>query len=500
MSKNKSIEILAPSGSFESVKAAVRQGADAVYIGSLKFSARAYAANFDSAELEKAVKYCRLHSVKVHIAINTLISDSEMNDALEIAKQGYLLGADAFIIQDPGLALMIKKAYPDIALHASTQMSVHTPKAAQLLYSLGFERVVLAREMSRDEIKEVVESCDIETEVFVHGALCMCMSGQCYLSAMLGGRSGNRGRCAQPCRLPFSVPSGTGHDLSLKDNCIIDKLSELCSLGVTSAKIEGRMKRPEYVAAAVAACRHSADMKFADAKEIGRLQAVFSRSGFTDGYYQGKLGSEMFGTRSKDDVVSATDSLLNDIKAEYRSERQDNMVNFNLTICDNTSALLTANSGKHTVCIEGEIPQYARNTAISEEKCKAQLSKTGGTAFQIQEINVQISDGLTVPLSAVNAMRREALSELEKLITQPPKRRCIQPPYLEHMPYKRSSDLSFRAKFRSCDVPDCFKECEIVTVPLFSDINKIISLAERGFNVAVEIPRAFFGMEQKVKE
>ena len=500
MRKNKSIEILAPSGSFESVEAAVRQGADAVYIGSLRFSARAYAANFDRDELERAIKYCHLHSVKVHVAINTLVSDNEMNDALETAKQAYELGADAFIIQDPGLQLIIKKIYPDIALHASTQMSVHTPKAAQLLYSLGFERVVLAREMSRSEIKEVVDSCSVETEVFVHGALCMCVSGQCCLSAMIGGRSGNRGRCAQPCRLPFAVPNGTGFDLSLKDNCLIDKLSELSQIGVSSAKIEGRMKRPEYVAAAAAAYRHAADLGYADQKETERLQAVFSRNGFTDGYYNGRLGREMFGTRSKDDVVSATDSLLADIRAEYRNERQDNAVDFDLTICSNTPALLTAKCGEHTVCVEGEIPQYARSAAISAEKCKAQLSKTGGTAFQAQNINVQIETGLTLPISVINAVRREALTELEKLITQPPIRRCIQFSYSEQTSYKRLGEPSFRAKFRSCEIPDCFKECELVTVPLFSDESKIIALAERGFNVAVEIPRVFFGMEQRVKE
>ncbi|MBQ5566053.1 MAG: U32 family peptidase, partial [Clostridia bacterium] len=290
MDKNKSIEILAPSGSYESLEAAVRQGADAVYIGSLQFSARAYAANFDSEQLKKAVRYCRLHGVKIHMAINTLISDSEMSAALNTAKEAYELGVDAFIIQDLGLAALIKKSCPEIALHASTQMGVHTPGAAKLLYSLGFERVVLAREMNRDEIKEVADSCPIETEVFVHGALCMCMSGQCYLSAMIGGRSGNRGRCAQPCRLPFKVPNGTGHDLSLKDNCIIDELSKLSEMGVTSAKIEGRMKRPEYVGAAAAACRHSADCGHADSAEIEQLRAVFSRIGFTNGYYCGKLG------------------------------------------------------------------------------------------------------------------------------------------------------------------------------------------------------------------
>ena len=500
MNKNKSIEILAPSGSYESVEAAVRQGADAVYIGSLKYSARAYAANFDNVQLEKTVHYCRLHGVKVHMAINTLISDEELPDALNSAKEAYRLGVDAFIIQDLGLAALIKKACPEISLHASTQMSVHTPGAARLLYKLGFERVVLAREMSKSEIEEVVKNCPVETEVFVHGALCMCISGQCYLSAMIGGRSGNRGRCAQPCRLPFMVPNGTGHDLSLKDNCIIGELSELHKIGVTSAKIEGRMKRPEYVGAAAAACRHSVDNAFADNSEIERLKSVFSRSGFTNGYYYGKLGREMFGTRSKDDVVSATDNLLSEIRTEYKDEIQDNLVDFTLMILENTPALLTAECGEHTVCVDGEIPQPARNVALSEEKCKAQLSKTGGTAFKVRSVNVQIGEGLTLPISSLNLMRRESLSQLEELITRVPEREYIEQEFNAVPPHKRNGSIAYRAIFRSCNIPECFKSCELVTVPLFSNTGDIGSLIDSGFNIAVEIPRAFFGMENKVRE
>ena len=497
---NNSIEILAPCGSYESVEAAVRQGADAVYIGSLQFSARAYAANFDNAQLEKAVRYCHLHGVKVHMAINTLISDEELPNALKIAETAYKLGVDAFIIQDLGLACMIKNACPEIALHASTQMGAHTPGAAKLLYSLGFERVVLAREMNKSEIEEVVKSCPVETEVFVHGALCMCMSGQCYLSAVIGGRSGNRGRCAQPCRLPFSVPNGTGHDLSLKDNCLIRELSRLCEMGVTSAKIEGRMKRPEYVGAAAAACRHSADSGHADAAEIDRLRAVFSRSGFTNGYYYGNLGREMFGARSKDDVVSATEKILSEIRMEYKDEVQTNSADFTLMIFENTPAMLTAECKGHTVCVDGEIPQYAKKAALSEDKCKTQLSKTGGTSFKARNVNVQIGDGLTLPISVLNSMRREALSQLEELITKVPERKYIEQNITAPAPHKKNGKPTYRAVFKNCDIPECFKKCELVTVPLFSRDSDIKSLADRGFNVSVEIPRAFFGLEKKVRE
>lgn len=496
---NKNIEILAPCGSYESIEAAVRQGTDAVYIGALQFSARAYAANFDEAQLEKAVRYCHLHGVKVHIAINTLVSDDELYEALRVAEHAYKLGVDAFIVQDLGLATLLKSACPEITLHASTQMGVHTPQAARLLYESGFERVVLAREMSKSEIEAVVKSCPVETEVFVHGALCMCMSGQCYLSAMLGGRSGNRGRCAQPCRLPFCVEGGTGHDLSLKDNCVIGELSELANIGVTSAKIEGRMKRPEYVAAAAAACRHSADNGTADKAEIDRLKAVFSRSGFTDGYYYGRLGTDMFGTRSKDDVIAATDKVLAEIRSEYKDEVQSNPVKFTLSVFDGSPALLTAECGEYTVCVDGEIPQYARNVALSADKAKAQLSKTGGTSFKVESVDVEIGEGLTLPVSSLNLMRRQALSQLEELIVKAPDREFNDIPKTMPTPHRRSGKMQYRASFRGCDIDDCFKACELVYVPLFSNIEDIKSLADRGFNIAVEIPRALFGLEDKAE-
>lgn len=499
MTNNNSIEILLPGGSYESVTAAVRQGADAVYIGSLRFSARAYAANFDGGSLREIIAYCHLHGVKVHITLNTLISDEEMPLAVKTAKDAYLAGADAIIIQDWGLASIVKKACPDIALHASTQMSVHTPHGAKLLYENGFDRVVLAREMNRDEIAAVVNACPIETEVFVHGALCMCISGQCYLSAMIGGRSGNRGRCAQPCRLPFKVRGGTGYDLSLKDNCVLNELSELADIGVTSAKIEGRMKRPEYAAAAAAAARHSADKGKADEKELERLKAVFSRSGFTSGYYYGRLGRDMFGTRSKEDVVSATEKVLSEIRAEYKDEVQTNAVSFTLVISEGSPAVLTAQCGELTVCVSGAIPEPARNVPLSEDKAKQQLAKTGGTAFYADSISAVIDEGLTIPLSAINTMRREALSKLEAIITAVPERRYTEPAFNAVTPHKRHGQMKYRAYFHSCDIHDVFKQCEYVFVPLFSPTEGIKTLMERGFAVGIELPRAIFGQEEKTE-
>ena len=500
MNGNKSIEILAPSGSFQSVEAAVRQGADAVYIGSLQFSARAYAENFDSEQLKKAIHYCHLHSVKVHMAINTLVSDDELQDALLVAKEAYELGVDAFIIQDLGLFKLIKDCCPDIALHASTQMGVHTPEAAKLLYSLGFERVVLAREMNKSEIAEVVNSCPVETEVFVHGALCMCMSGQCYLSAMIGGRSGNRGRCAQPCRLPFKVKNGTGHDLSLKDNCLIGSLCELEKIGVTSAKIEGRMKRPEYAAAAAAACRHTLDKGSSDREELERLRAVFSRSGFTNGYYFSKIGKDMFGTRSKEDVVSATNKVLAELRSEYKDEIQSNDISLKLTVLADKPAELTAVCKDITLTVRGDIPEKAQKVPLSHSKAAAQLSKTGGTAFKAVHVDTVIGEDITLPISCLNAMRRELLSQLEAALTKPAQRTYIEPPSLALSPHKTDGTIKYRASFRSCDIPDCFKNCEFVCVPVFSKPDQLRSLIDRGFNVCAEIPRAFFGLEKRVDD
>lgn len=493
------IEILAPCGSFDALEAAVRSGADAVYIGLQSFSARAYADNFGSEELERAVRYCRLHGVKLHTAVNTLVSDNELESALEAARGAYLAGVDAFIVQDWGLARLIREACPNAELHASTQMTVHTPSAARFLYEHGFSRVVLAREMSREEIAEVVRSCPVETEVFVHGALCMCVSGQCYLSAMLGGRSGNRGRCAQPCRLPFSVKGGTGHDLSLKDNCTVSSLGELAQLGVTSAKIEGRMKRPEYVAAAVSACRTAVDSGKADEEQIARLRAVFSRSGFTDGYYKGRLGREMFGTRSKDDVTAATDKLLSQIRTEYKDERQDREADITLTVRAGERVCLEARCGGETARAFGDEPEAAVKVALTKEKAEQQLHKTGGTAFCVGRVDIELEDGLTLPLSRINALRREVFEQLARKLSEPPARKTVPVVIPREAPHRREGAPAFRASFPDCDIPEVFKSCELVFVPLASSTDDIVRLKEQGFHVGVKLPRVIFGGESSVR-
>ena len=499
MNKSLNPEILAPAGSMESLTAAGRCGADAVYIGAKRYSARASAQNFDKQELEKAVYYCHARGVKVYLALNTLLTDDEMDDAAETVKEACSLPVDAVIVQDIGLASFIRSACPSLRLHGSTQMSIHTPQGAKELYRQGFSRVVLARELSKEEIAEIAESCPIELEVFVHGALCMSVSGQCYFSSLLGGRSGNRGQCAQPCRLPFSVQGGTGHDLSLKDLSLLHHLGGLRGLGVHSFKIEGRMKRPEYVAASVAAAKKAVSLGFLPYEDSKLLEQVFSRSGFTDGYYGEQLGRKMFGTRTKEDVAGAQPALLSQIRAQYKDEKQRIPVSFALQIKEGRPARLTARDlESHEACAEGALPQAALNAPLDASKCVVQLEKTGGTPFVCRDVRCDIDEGLSLPLSQINGMRREALKKLEqsRALRSALHFEDTKAAVPEHRTGQRG--LAVRARFADSDIPACFKRCELVYVPLYTAADRLSSLLEEGFPLAVEIPRGMFGREQQI--
>ncbi len=494
------IEILAPSGSMESVIAAVRSGADAVYLGEKSFSARASAQNFDETELKQAVSYCHIHGVKVYVTINTIIFDDEF----EKLKQAILIAAqadvDALIVQNLGVARLARKLVPDLPLHASTQMSVHTASGVRALYEMGFKRVVLSREMSCDEIKKAAE-VPVELEVFVHGALCMCVSGQCYFSAMLGSRSGNRGACAQTCRLPFAVGKNTtGHALSLKDNSLVNYLSELEEIGVKSAKIEGRMKRPEYVSAAVRACREQRDYGFVSEETTKLLRGVFSRTGFTDGYYTGKLGKEMFGTRTKDDVVSADEKLFSSIRQSYKDEVQNIAIKGVFTAEIGKAPTLEVTDGKHKIVKTADvICQTALKIPLESEKCRTQLTKTGSTAYYFESLDIQVENNLSLPLSMLNSLRRDALAELDKL-------RAVVHNYSvndvdvfeDYTPY-RNKTTNTRAVVKGTKISTEFKKCQLVFVPLFSDINEIERLKSENYNVAVEVPRGMFGREEQIE-
>ncbi len=400
------MEILAPCGADEAISAAVNSGADAVYIGATRFSARRNARNFDAEQLKNAVRLCHESGVKVYITLNTLVFDDEMEQLCEVAREISEAKADAIIVQDLGVASVLKEIVPHIPLHASTQMSVCSASGALAAKKAGFSRVVLAREMSFEEIKRVVDTVDIETEVFVHGALCVCVSGQCYMSAVLGGRSGNRGLCAQPCRLAFSS-CGKENVLSLKDLSIVNELKALEAIGVTSAKIECRMKRPEYVAAAVTACRDVLDGKEPD---MNTLKAVFSRSGFTESYFDGTL-KNMQGMRTKDDVIAAS-GALNALKKLYEKPYKRYYVDMSVEIKAGREMRCRAFANGVSVTVSGDVPQAAQNKSVSAEDVCERMKKLGGTIFEAGNITCCIGDNLYVGASSLNALRRDVIAAL----------------------------------------------------------------------------------------
>ncbi len=498
---NKKLEILAPAGSIESIYPAVRMGADAVYLVAWKLSARTAAQNFSREDLKQAVEYCHARGVKVYLACNTLMHDEELAEAMGIIKYACSIPVDALIMQDLGLISLVREAAPKMRLHASTQMSVHTVEGVKLLEKMGFQRVVLSRELSKAEIQEIAEHTNAELEIFVHGALCMSVSGQCYFSAMLGSRSGNRGSCAQPCRLPFAAEGGNGHDLSLKDNSIISHLRELEEMGVTSAKIEGRMKRPEYVAVSVKACRESLDTGKVDGDIADKLQAVFSRSGFTDGYFTGQRGREMFGIRSKENVTSATDKILTEIRTMYKDEQPLVPVQMKFMMKEGESVRFAVSDGDgNSASVKGAVPEKALKVALTEEKAKNNLTKTGGTPYFENSFSADIGEGLTVPMSELNRLRRTALEELtEKRVKRVPVT-FSEAVFPKTETRRKKSPKYFRGRFVNSDIPDSFLDSELIYVPMNLRDEEYNALMDRGFAVAVEIPRGMFGMEKRIYE
>ncbi len=417
-----SVEILAPAGAREQLEAAVRSGADAVYLGYGSFNARRKAKNFTFDELCDAIKYCHVRGVKVHVTLNTLLCENELQSAYEDAVSVARADADAVIVQDLGLARIIHRCIPNLEMHASTQMTVHNVHGAKMLEKLGFSRVVLSRELSFDEIKEICASTSLDVEVFIHGALCMCMSGACYLSSVLGQRSGNRGLCAQPCRLDFRVRD-RDYALSLKDMSHIDYMQRLKEAGVKSFKIEGRMKRPEYVACAVSACRCALK---GESYDKDTLRSVFSRSGFTDGYITGKRTLDMFGHRGKDDV-EASSSVLKSIETSYRNELQSVPLNGKFTMHENKPCELFLSDGANSVTVCGADAQKAISHPLEKEELLKQLTKTGGTPYFIEQLALDTEIGLNVPASALNALRRDAVEKLTEKRAQ--KREYETKPY-----------------------------------------------------------------------
>ncbi|MBQ4602962.1 MAG: U32 family peptidase [Clostridia bacterium] len=484
-------EILAPAGSFDALTAAVRCGANAVYLGGKALNARRNASNFSDEELKRAVEYCHARNVKVYLTLNTLVSDNEKETAYEAIKCACNAFVDALILQDIGLASMVRQVFPDMPIHASTQMSVQSIEGIRILEKLGFSRAVLPRELSEKEIKSISEQTDMELECFVHGALCMCVSGQCLMSAMLGGRSGNRGLCAQPCRLPFGVNGKGGNNLSLKDLSLVDELSRLEKAGICSFKIEGRMKRPEYVAAAVTACKNS--INNTPDEDINRsLQAVFSRSGFTKGYFEGEPGKEMFGTRRKEDVENAA-PVLSGLQRLYDNENPLVPVDFSLIFKSDEPIKLTASALGKAVTVTGDkIPEKALNKPLSREDLIGRLSKCGGTQFYLNNINTDFEDGLIVSAGALNALRRDALSALSAKLSE--KKNISVCEYKGCFSRHTAKDFSLHARFfREEQIPSDLSGISRVIIPIETNPDTVKSLISQGIEVAAEIPAAVFG-------
>ena len=407
MREKQNPEILAPVGTEGSLKAAVYAGADAVYFGSGACNARRNAGQYTGEALKEAVRFCHAHGVRVHVTVNTLVRDEERRAVADTLTDIAEAGADAIIVQDLTVMRLAKSICPELALHGSTQMAVHNASGVLALEDLGFSRVVLARELSIEEIRLIRERTHAELECFVHGALCMSASGMCYLSAMLGERSGNRGLCAQPCRLPF-ICNGAEYALSLKDMSHIAHYADYRDAGVASLKIEGRLKSPEYVAAAVDAVRRVRD---GEPYSEDMLKDVFSRSGFTDGYYTGQRNHTMFGVRTQEDAKRAQ-NVLAAIRERYRAPRNSVPVSLSISVQKDRPATLSASDGTHCVHITGPVPETAVHVALSEESLGRNLKKTGGTPFAVAQTEYILDDGLMLSASEVNAMRRDALDAL----------------------------------------------------------------------------------------
>ncbi|MDF2568038.1 MAG: family peptidase [Oscillospiraceae bacterium] len=498
MIKHNAIELLAPAGQPDCITAAVRCGADAIYLGQKQFSARSSAHNFDEEEFCAAVKYCHERGVKVYQTLNTLAFDEELEQIKNYIKIAAQCGVDALIVQDLGIAELVKKTCPSMRLHASTQMTVHSPDGAKLMEFLGFKRVVLAREMSLKEIEDVAKATSLELEIFVHGALCMSVSGQCYFSAMLGSRSGNRGQCAQPCRLPFSSTDKPANDLSLKDLCAVDVMDELLKIGIKSIKIEGRMKRPEYVAAAVSSYRNALDKKQVD---TDALRAVFSRSGFTNGYLEDNRSPDMFGTRQKEDVVSAN-SVFKSIQNTYKSETPRIALEFEFRLKKGEKAQLcvTDSDGNQAVAMGSE-PQQAISKSTTKESAQASLSKLGGTPFWLAKFDTDIDDGIMVPVSELNALRRECCDKILQIRGETKPKEFLDFAF-QKSERKINSTPNLRARF--ADIKQINFEninyLDKIILPLHQIEKNPNELESIKAKCIIELPRVVFRQEESMKK
>ena len=478
-------ELLAPAGDIECLYAAVAAGADAVYVGGKRFGARAFAKNFDIDELASAVRYCHLHGVKLYVTLNTLIEDKEMAEAVEYAAQLYRVGVDALIVADLGVISAIRRHVPDLELHASTQMSVHNSLGARAAADMGITRVVPARELSLLDIKSIVEGSPCEVEVFLHGALCVCHSGQCLFSSLVGGRSGNRGECAQPCRLPFNNGK---YILSLKDLSLSNHIAELIESGVASLKIEGRMKSPEYVYTVTEVYRRLLDEhRSANERENDRLKRAFSRGGFTDGYFVGKTERGMTGIRSEEDKQDSRSLSVGDLSPRRLP------VKATVRLALGEPSEMTLVGGGRSVSVKGAVPVPAENSPLTPESVKARLAKMGNTNLSLspEDIDLTLDENINLPPSALNALRREAAERLEDCSRELPDVK-----YTPSHPEKSTKALTtaqFFSESAYLEALECdealIRRLDIAFIPLFSGEE---SLHRAG---AVYLPPVIFDSE-----
>ena len=432
MKEKKRAELLAPAGSFASLKAAVAAGADAVYMGGARFGARAYAQNADQDEMIAAIEYAHLHGCRLYMTVNTLFKENELGELYEYLLPYYKAGLDGVIVQDLGALSFIREHFPGIELHASTQMTITSVYGAKELKRLGCCRVVPAREVSLEEIRRIYDETGMDIETFVHGALCYCYSGQCLMSSLIGGRSGNRGRCAQPCRLPYRVyeqEKGTAVNkedqkcvLSMKDLCTLDILPQILEAGVFSLKIEGRMKSPRYTAGVVRIYRkyldryleYGSEGYYVEPEDKKELLDLFDRGGFTSGYYTRHNGRDMIALKEKPEFRETNKELFLD--REYVETEKKEPVEGYAYLAEGLPSVLTLTCGDISVTVSGQEPQAAKNQPMTREKVIRQLGKTGATAFEFTELEAEVCGALFLPIQALNELRREGFEALTEAI------------------------------------------------------------------------------------
>lgn len=419
----KKVELLAPAGSFQALKGALCAGADAVYLGGEKFGARAYADNFTGEEIIRGIHLAHVFGRKIYLTVNTLVKEKELNGLYDFLLPVYEQGLDGVIVQDLGALRFIREHFPGLSLHASTQMTITGSQGAGLLQREGVTRIVPARELSLDEIKKIKKDTGIEIESFIHGAMCYCYSGQCLFSSILGGRSGNRGRCAQPCRLPYQINSGREYGswcypLSMRDMCTLSILPELIEAGIDSFKIEGRMKRPEYAAGVTAVYRKYIDLYYGgqayqiDPEDEKLLGSLYIRSSVGEGYYHRHNGREMLSLDSP--AYSETkDELIRSIEESYMKNRLTVPVSAVAELKPEENAVLKLECGKASVSVSGGIVQKAQKKPLTEEKIKSQIQKDGNSLLKITQVQIDGGDDIFMPVSALNELRRLASEQME---------------------------------------------------------------------------------------